>query len=117
MKRLADSIHQHGDGCRFCLDLLGSCPAAFCSLSWDTRAPGFPTGTGSFRLEINEDWEQGFAGTRRQSLVFDNGVISGSTASEAGEAEISNHDWLVVSSSVGLKHTFYANSEDGEKRR
>lgn len=74
-------------------------------------------GTESSRLDINGDWEQGFAGAWRQGLVFDNGIISGSTAAEAGEAEISNSDWLAVSSSVGLKHTFYANSEDGEKRK
>lgn len=43
------AIHQHGHGCHFGLDLLGSCPAVFHSLSWDTRAPGLQmtsTGTG-----------------------------------------------------------------------
>lgn len=45
---------------------------------------------------------------------MDNGTISDSTANEAGEAEVSNNDWLCPVS-VRLKHTFHTNSEDGEK--
>ena len=67
--------------------------------------------------DIKEDREQAFAekssvsGTsddwaQRDGPVFDNGVISGSAAAKAGEAESSHSVWSVVSSFCGAETHF-----------
>lgn len=51
----------------------------------------------------------------KAAFCFQHGVIFGSIAAEAGEAETPNNE-LLCPVSVRLKHTFHANSEDGDKR-
>lgn len=66
------------------------------------------------------DWEQALLRRPQSagdegSILFQHGVISGSTAAEAREAERPNNE-LLCPDSVRLKHTFHTNSEDGDKR-
>lgn len=51
----------------------------------------------------------------KAAFCFQDGVIFGSFAAEGGEAETSNNE-LLCPLSVQLRHTFHANSEDGDKR-